>query len=165
MRIPYEDVIRTPNKAGFDARVSLDPTSPNVGAFADPMLPGRNLFEGTVRQVYNVASTSWGNSTACVYPNTWLRFRRVGNTFMRYSSTNGVNWLFDGQISPNPVFPDTVYYGLAACSVFNLKSVRAQIENYGDFGGCPGATIAISGQPGNATVAAGSPANLTVTAT
>src|SRR5206468_5172639 len=64
----------------------------------------------------------------------------------------------------NPAFPDTVYYGLAVCSVFNLKFCRAQIENYGDFGGYPGATIAISTQPADATVAAGSAASLTVTA-
>src|SRR5439155_3200977 len=39
-------------------------------------------------------------------------------------------------------------------------------DNYGDFGGYPGATIAITTQPvSSATVAAGSTSNLTVVAT
>ena len=63
------------------------------------------FFEGTMRSIYNTATVSWGNNTTCTYPETWLRFRRVGNTFLRYSSTNGANWLLDGQTSPSPVFP------------------------------------------------------------
>jgi hypothetical protein len=158
-RVPYFDVVRNPSKAGFDARASLSPFSPHVTAAVNPMWPGRNQPEGVVRTTWNIATGSWGNNPTynlAWYPNTWLRFRRVGNTFMRYSSTNGVNWLFDGQTSPNPALPETVYLGLAVCAVANNNPASAQFENYGPFAGYAGATIAITSQPTNFTVAAGS---------
>ena len=173
MRVPYLDLVRTPTKAGFNARISPDPSSPNVGCYADPMLPGRNFFEGTSRPNCWVATTSWGNSTPCNYPNAWLRFRRVGNTFMRYSSTNGVNWLFDGQVSSTPTgqpWPATIYVGLAAN--YNTgtgviqQSATSQIDGFGDFAGYPDAAITITTQPAAlSTNAAGTAATPTVVAT
>ena len=169
VRVPYQDVIRTPNKAGFDVRVSLDPAAPNVGAFVDPMLPGRNFFEAGVRPTYNAPTTSWGATPVAFYPNCWLRLRRVGNTFMYYNSTNGVNWAHQGQTSPVPAFPPTLYFGLAANCNVGVNTLQqlntAQFDNYGDFAGYPGATIAISSGPSNITVAAGSAATFTNLAT
>ncbi len=157
VKIPHLDVVRGPTKAGFDVRESLSPFSPHVLAAVNPMWPGRNFPEGGARPFYNTATTSWGSNPTynfSWYPNTWLRFRRAGNTFIRYSSTNGVNWNNDGQVSQ--IMPATLYFGLAVCSVANNNAARAQFEEYGEFAGYPGANIVISSQPTNFTVAAGS---------
>jgi uncharacterized repeat protein (TIGR01451 family) len=170
VRVPYQDLLRTPNKAGFAVRPSLDAFGPSVFAGVNPMLPGRNIYEGTVRQAYNVATTSWGAGTVCTYPNTWLRFRRVGNTFIRYSSSNGATWQCDGQTSPSPAFPETVYFGFAVCAnvgTANLQQmIRAEFDNYGDFGGYAGAEItSVAVSPLAPTVVAGNSTNLTATVT
>jgi len=169
VRIPYLDALRQTSKAGIDVRVTLDPASPSVYAGVNPQLPGRNFFEGTARHQFANASVSWGNNTAATYPNTWLRLRRVGNTFLRYSSTNGVNWLFDGQTSPTNVFPSTVYFGFAVCAAVGTGTVQqpetAQFDSYGDFPGYSGPALAITTQPANGTVIAGASTNLTVVAT
>lgn len=161
-RVSYMDTIRFVSKAGFDARISLDPFSPMVVASFNPgpMAEGsgtlRQFSEGNVRNAWNVGTVGWGNNARMFHPDVWLRLRRAGNTFLRYSSTNGVNWLFDGQTSPTTVFPPTIYVGLAVSAVRNLSAESAQFENYGEFGGYPGAAIAITAQPTNFTVSAGS---------
>jgi hypothetical protein len=164
VHIPYEDMVRVPNKAGFEARVSLDPASPNVGAFADPMPPGRNFIEGVVRPLYNVGSASFGANPRNFYPNVWLRFRRVGNTFMYYSSTNGVNWNHQGQTSPFPSFPPTIFVGLAAnCNVGQLtlqQYATSQYDQYGPFAYSLAVITNLTG-PSNITVSAGSAATFT----
>ena len=165
IRVPALDALRTPNKAGFAVRPSLDPFSPSVYAGVNPQLPGRNFTEGTFRNDYNTGTGSWGANPQLSYPNAWIRFRRVGNTFLRYSGTNGVDWVLDGQTSPNPAFPNTLFFGLAVCAnVGNntlQQGVRARFDNYGDFAGYPGATITITQQPANISVAAGSSATFT----
>jgi uncharacterized repeat protein (TIGR01451 family) len=166
-RAVYQDIVRAPGKAGFDVRSSLDPNAPHVLADVNPMWPARGLYEGTFRQVWGVAGTSWGAAgTPVRYPNGWLRLRRVGNTFIRYSSIDGVAWQNDGIVSPTPALPDTVYVGFAVCSVANGLPATAIFDSYGPFGGYSGATISITAQPvGSATVVAGNSTNLSVTAT
>ncbi|HTD68498.1 MAG TPA: hypothetical protein VK846_18405, partial [Candidatus Limnocylindria bacterium] len=169
VHIPYLDALRTPNKGGFNARVSLEAHSPMVGAYPNPQLPGRNFMEGGVRHNWNTGAGSWGNQPLLDFPNVWLRFRRAGNTFIRYSSTNGVNWSSDGQITPSPAFPGTIYLGLAVCANVGGGGVQqlitAQYDNYGDFPGYPGAAIAITGDPRSVTIAAGAATTLGVTNT
>ncbi|HKS36995.1 MAG TPA: PA14 domain-containing protein, partial [Verrucomicrobiae bacterium] len=167
MRVVHQDIVRAPSKAGFEVRTSLDPASPQVLAAVNPKWPARGLYEGTFRQAYNVGGSSWGaGGTAVRYPDGWLRFRRVANTFLRYSSVDGVSWQLDGQVSPTPALPSTVYFGLAVCAGANGTRDTAQFESYADFGGYPGATIAITTQPvSGATVNAGSSTNLSVAAT
>jgi len=169
VRVPHLDLLRTPNKGGFDARVSLDAFSPHVGTYANPMLPGRNFIEGGVRSVWNQATTSWGNQPVNSYPNVWLRFRRSGNTFIRYSSSNGVNWSCDGQTTPSIAFPETLYVGFAVSANVGGTTVQqlvtAQFDSYGDFPGYAGATINLVQNPANATVNAGASADLTSVAT
>ena len=169
MRVPYVDIVNASTKAALMARVSLDPTSPNVAVAANPMWPARDYFEGSRRSDYNVASTGWGTSTAgsAKYPNAWLRFRRVANTFSRYSSTNGVTWTLDGQTSL--ILPSTLYMGFAVCSVRNgvpPTPVLAKFDNYGEFAGYPGAVITLATQPAaSVTIAAGATAALSAGAT
>jgi hypothetical protein len=158
-RIPYADVVRSTSKVGFSVRPSLDPFSQQVLAAVNPMWPGRNFSEGTIRQIPNTASTSWGSSPTynfAWFPDAWLRLRRVGNTFLRYSSTNGVNWNFDGQVSPNPLLPQTVHLGLAVCAAGNNNAMSAQFESFGVFAGYPGATLTLATSPTNFNATAGS---------
>lgn len=167
VRVPAQNVVRIPSKAGLEARASLDPSSPHVLASPNPMHPGRNFFEGTTRPSYNAATVGWGSNNAIQtgYPDVWVRLRRVGSTFLRYSSTDGQNWRFDGQTT-QPAMPDTVYLGLAVCAVANNNPHTAQFASYGDFAGYPGATIAITTQPvSSATVNGGGSTNLSVVAT
>ena len=128
-KVPYMDTVRFTAKAGIDARLFLDPFSPGVFAGFDPgpMAEGsstgfRQYTEGTEKLTWGAGGTSWGNNQRLFPPNVWMRFRRAGNNFMRYSSTNGVNWVFDGQIQPFTLFDNqpTVYLGLAVCSARNL---------------------------------------------
>lgn len=171
VRVPYIDLYRTAQKAGFDARVTLDSTSPHVGAFVNPRLPARNFTEGTYRTNFATLTSSWGNgrANAAGYPDVWLRFRRVGNTFLRYASTNGVDWLSDGQVSPEIGFPETLYVGIAANANTGANVVQqpvtSQYEAFGPFAGYPGAVIAITSQPANQTINAGVAATLSVTNT
>lgn len=168
VRIPYMDAVRYTAKGGIDARMSLHPASPGAMAAFDPGPIGeqanglRQYTEGTAKLTFGAGGTSWGNNTRLFHPDVWLRFRRVGNTFMRYSSTNGVNWLFDGQTQPfiNYPAPSTVYLGLGVCSARNTQPESVQFENYGPFAGYSGALIAIGTQPTNITVAAGAAATI-----
>jgi len=156
-RLPYLDVVRGPTKAGFHVRRSLDPFDQMVSALLNPMWPGRDYPEGSRRDAPNIAAVSWGstpNYSLAWYPNAWLRLRRAGNTFMRYTSTDGVNWQYDGQTTL--ALPETIHLGLAVCSVANMNMANAQFESVGEFGGYPGAVIAIVSQPTNFTVNANS---------
>src|SRR6185503_1164354 len=177
VRIAYQDMVRVPAKAGFDARLSLDPASPHVGAYANPAAPGRDFIEGGARAVWNQATASWGNQRALFYPDVWLRFRRVGNTFIRYASTNGVQWNCDGQVQSTGagvLVPETLYVGLANnCNVGAVAGTAnsaqqyklSQFDNYGDFTGYAGAVITNLSGPSNITVNAGSAATFTNTST
>ncbi|HEY0548246.1 MAG TPA: hypothetical protein VGF13_01515, partial [Verrucomicrobiae bacterium] len=172
MRVINQDAFRFSQKCGLHARISLDAFSPMAGVFYDAPYPQLNKTEGTARIFWGGAGTSWGTNTAAAYPNAWLRFRRSGQTFLRYSSTNGVNWLCDGQFSPQlgaQVWPDTLYVGIGAnCNVGAggvQFGVRSQMDGFGNFAGYPSPVITITTQPAaNPSVAAGASATLTVVA-
>jgi hypothetical protein len=132
----------------------------NPGPMAEGSGTLRQFSEGNVRNTWGAATGGWGNNTRMSHPNVWLRLRRVGNTFIRYSSTDGVSWLFDGQTSPAPVFPPTLQVGLAVSAVRNLFAESAQFENFAPFAGYPGSIITINTQPTNITVTAGSAATI-----
>ncbi len=154
-RIPRMDSVRYSAKAGIHARRFLDPFSPHVGAFFDPGPIAeqgnvlRSFSEGTAKQTWGAAGTGWGTNTRLNPPDVWLRLRRTGNNFLRYYSTNGVNWILDGQIQPFQTIPpqDTMLVGLANCSARNLQASSAQFESFGNFAGYPGSQIIIDLQP------------------
>ncbi len=172
MRVINQDAFRFSQKAGLHARISLDAFSPMVGVYNDAPLPQLNKSEGTARIVWGGGGISWGTNTVAAYPNAWLRFRRSGQTFLRYSSTNGVNWLCDGQFSPQSggqAWPDTLYVGIGAnCNVGGGApqfGVRSQLDGFGNFAGYSSPVITITTQPAaNPSVAAGASATLTVVA-
>lgn len=169
-RIPYMDIVRAPSKAGFDVRDSLAPQAIQVLAAVNPRSPGRNRAEGTVRQAYNIAAVAWGNGTdqilvgARSYPDVWLRFTRTGNIFTRYLSTNGVDWTFDGQVTV-PLMPQTVYFGLAVCSVANGEPIKAVFENYQEFTPTASTITLVTDVPATLSVNAGSAATIPLHAT
>ena len=166
MHIPYMDIVAGASKAGLMVRPSLEPTSPMMTAAVNPLWPGRNYYEGSRRDFYNIAATSWGTTTAASFTNAWLRFRRVANTFSRYSSTNGVDWRLDGQTSL--IMPSTMYFGLAVCSVRNSMPptpINVVIDSLSDFPGYSSGTITLISQPVSVTVAAGGNASFGCAAT
>ena len=67
------------------------------------------------------------------YPNTWLRLRREGGTFIAYTSDDGAVWMeFARQ---KFVLPQTIYFGVAVTShnaaarttaVVHLQTARLQ---------------------------------------
>ncbi|MFM1770732.1 MAG: hypothetical protein RJA22_3261, partial [Verrucomicrobiota bacterium] len=166
VRVTHLDLMRGATKAGLEVRTSLDPFSPQVLAAANPQLPvGRNYIEGSYEASYNVNGTAWGATLPISYPNVWIRLRRVGDTFLRYSATNGLNWQLDGQISLTGAFPDQVLLGLAVCAANNGSLATAYFENYGAVSAYPGATLNLVQQPASLTTNAPASAILTALAT
>lgn len=157
MQVPRQDVVRAPSKAALVMREVLDPPSRMVFMEVNPVYPGRNYISTGKRDTYGASANAWtlNNSLGCTYPNTWMRFRRVGNTFYAYIGTNGVNWTLCGQTTA--VYPPTVYLGVGACAVANAAGTyqRVTIQNYTDFSGYPAATLALLAGPTNITVNAG----------
>jgi hypothetical protein len=174
MRVINQDAFRFSQKCGLHARISLDAFSPMAGVYYDAPYPQLNKTEGTGRIFWGGGGISWGTNTGAFYPNAWLRLRRSGQTFLRYSSTNGVNWLCDGQFSPQlgaQAWPNTLYVGIGAnCNVGGGAvqfGVRSQMDGFGNFAGYtnPVPVITITTQPAaNPSVAAGASATLTVVA-
>ena len=119
------DTVRFVSKAAILARPALEAFGPMVmaGFNPGPMAEGsgtlRQFTEGNVRQFWNVGAAGYGANTRLFPPDVWVRLRRSGNTFLRYSSANGVNWAFDGQVSMTTPFPGTLYVGLAVCAARN----------------------------------------------
>jgi uncharacterized repeat protein (TIGR01451 family) len=163
VQVPFLDLVRTNTKAGLEARGSLDPFAAHVLQAATPRFPSRNLSEGLVRSFFNTPTFGWGNtvSHSVGFPSVWLRLRRAGNTFLRYSSANGTSWSLDG-LTVQPFMPDTLYVGLAVTAGAQGNYATAQFENFGDFAGYAGATIAVTQQPANTNISAGVSATLVV---
>jgi hypothetical protein len=91
------------------------------------------------RGTSSVAEGDWrvpwpGNS----YPNVWMRLKRAGNTFTLYGGSNGHDWIQVGDsFAPSPVYPSTVYVGLATTSMSEMHEVppvNIEYRNFGDIG-------------------------------
>ena len=165
MQVPWQTVTRSPSKGAIVLRELLDPPSRMLFLEVNPVYPGRCYFSTGKRDTYGASANSWNLSTpGASYTNAWMRFRRVGNTFTAYSSTNGLDWLLFGQTTA--VYPPTVYLGVGACAVANASGTfqKVVIQNYGDFVGYPAATVALLSDPTNVTVNAGSTATFYVSA-
>ena len=142
-------------KAGIMARESLEPGSRNCDVYVTPAWPGLNRYEAGLRSVrygttggYGLASnggdpTNQGNRAAD-HPNSWMRLRRVGDTFTAYTSADGSNWVANSQTS---LVLSNVYLGLMVCahsttySGTNFYSSTADFRNFGTTPGYGGAVI------------------------
>jgi glucose/arabinose dehydrogenase/mono/diheme cytochrome c family protein len=108
-------------KAGLMARESLAANARHVYALVFPSNASRNNNVGGYEFQYR--TTTGGTSTAIYpaapqprvnYPNTYLRLRREGNTFISYWSHSGIEWT---EFARHTIaLPQTVYFGLAVTS-------------------------------------------------
>ena len=128
------------SKAGLMARESLAAGSRHVFALAFPSNAARNNNDGGYE--FQSRATTGGASSAIYpaapqprvgYPNTWLRLRREGDTFIAYASADGAMWTeFARQTL---ALPQTIHFGVAVTShnvasrttaVVHLQSTRLQ---------------------------------------
>ncbi|MES2439015.1 MAG: Ig-like domain-containing protein [Verrucomicrobiota bacterium] len=119
-------------KIGLMARESLAANSRHAYAMVFPGNAARNNNVGGYE--YQYRTTTGGPSAAIYpavpqptvnYPNTWLRMKRQADTFIGYSSVDGVLWSEFARLSLD--LPDTIYFGLAATSHNNAALTTAKV--------------------------------------
>lgn len=143
-------------KAGLMVRESTSADSRNLHAVVMPAPPARNIYETGTRSVTAGATAGWGvagggnGNLPANHPNSWIRLRRVGHTFSAYVSSNGVDWVQNG--NSVQVYPETVLVGLAATAHINDGRLNhALFQNYSDTA-YPGATVTITQNPADTSI-------------
>jgi hypothetical protein len=107
------------------ARDSLAANARNVFAFATPAANGYRLQTRAATAGTTSLSGFGGNIT---YPNTWLRLRRVGNTFTAYRGTTGTTWTQFA--TTTQALPSTLYVGMAATSHNTSVTTTARFRGF-----------------------------------
>jgi hypothetical protein len=110
-------------KAGLMARETLDAGGRFAGVFATPAMNGL-FFE--MRDPASSSARMSGN-LAANYPNTWLRLKRSGNTFIGFGSYDGRTWMQLGSVSIS--MASLVYFGYAVSSHNGTQSTVAQFRD------------------------------------
>src|SRR4029434_9851790 len=108
-------------KAGILARESLDPGSRTIDNYVMPAWPGLNRYEAGLRPTPYANTAGWGvagdpsnqGNVAANHPSSWMRLRRVGDTFASYTSADGSNWTINALTTQ--VFSNNLYLGLMMC--------------------------------------------------
>jgi regulation of enolase protein 1 (concanavalin A-like superfamily) len=115
-------------KAGILARASLTTGASYVGVLLTPSDRGARL---QVRRTEGgITEASGSGSAPAVFPNEWLRLKRVGDVFTSYRSKDGVTWTaFKGA---TVTLPQTLYLGLAATSHNTAATTTAQFRDFGN---------------------------------
>lgn len=78
------------------------------------------------------------NSLPSVYPNIWVRLKRVGNTILSYIGVDGVNWNFYRSQTFSPDLPSVVYVGpflgswVDQIGAVNAQEFEARVRSYSD---------------------------------
>jgi hypothetical protein len=114
-------------KAGLMARASLAGNAANALSLATP---GANGAAFSYRATTGGTSVKTAAGGAVVYPNVWLRLRRVGNTFVGYRSSDGVSWVQTGSATIAGM-PATMYVGLAVTSHNTSALATAKFRQFG----------------------------------
>jgi glucose/arabinose dehydrogenase/mono/diheme cytochrome c family protein/regulation of enolase protein 1 (concanavalin A-like superfamily) len=105
-------------KTGLMVRESLAADARHVMALVFPSNAARNNNDGGYEFQYR--ATTGGGATALYppqpqprvnFPDTWLRMKREGDTFIAFSSSDGFTWREYSRTTL--VFPEQVYFGLA----------------------------------------------------
>lgn len=105
-------------KTGLMVRESLAANAKHVMALVFPSNAARNNNVGGYEFQYR--ATTGGNATALYpalpqptvnYPETWLRMKREGDTFIAYNSSDGFTWTEYQRTTLD--MPDQIYFGLA----------------------------------------------------
>jgi hypothetical protein len=142
VRVEQMDVPSQWCKAGLMARETTDESvTADLGCRAismnayPPPPAGGNTFILVRREQADTPTADDILGTTPAYPNAWMRLRRLGNTLIGYTGTNGVNWDVqgvrdtatwpDGPLSPN------LLLGIAVASANNTKTVTAQLREFG----------------------------------
>jgi hypothetical protein len=119
-------------KAGLMARESLAANSRHVYAMLFPSNAARNNNTGGYEFQYR--ATTGGASAAIYpaapqpmgsYPNSWLRLKRSGNTFIAYWSPEGAVWTEFARTTMN--LPQTLYFGLAVTAHTTTATTTAKL--------------------------------------
>ncbi len=138
VRLVSQTKVDNYSKFGLMVREDLTSFSRNWNYVGDPLsadnVPsndnsgtGANRLETNRRDTSAGSSAAWADSPTVpntstsyvpVYPNQWIRLARVGENFLAYQSTNGVNWDLISEESPTNTgaatpFPAQTYVGLA----------------------------------------------------
>jgi glucose/arabinose dehydrogenase len=105
-------------KTGLMVRESLAANARHVMALVFPSNAARNNNDGGYEFQYR--ATTGGGATALYppqpqprvnYPDTWLRMKREGDSFIAFSSSDGFTWREYSRTTL--VFPEQIYFGLA----------------------------------------------------
>ena len=147
-------------------REDMTPGSRNL--FMGTYLPANNTWVSTIRPAPN-ATTIINKGTPLpsrgagfAFPNAWVRFSRVGQTFTAYYSTNNLDWTQYGtNVTASPSYPDTLMVGMASTSISTNTAGTFQYADFTEFS-LAGGSISITNQPTNTTVLAYRPVTLTV---
>ncbi len=111
-------------KAGLMARDGLTAGGRHVSALATKSSSYRFL-----RRTAAGGTTAATSVSAVSPPNTWVRLRRVGNTFTTFYGTNGSTWTQMGSVTVS--LPSTINLGMAATPDVAGASATAQFRNFG----------------------------------
>jgi glucose/arabinose dehydrogenase/mono/diheme cytochrome c family protein/regulation of enolase protein 1 (concanavalin A-like superfamily) len=118
--VRIESVIQSDlyTKTGLMVRDSLAANARHVMALVFPSNAARNNNDGGYEFQYR--ATTGGGATALYpadpqprvnFPDTWLRMKREGDTFIAFCSSDGFNWAEYSRTTLD--LPDTLYFGLA----------------------------------------------------
>jgi hypothetical protein len=112
-------------KGGLMARTSTAANSANV--YAHTASNGYRISRrATAGATTNIVSANVMNT----YPNTWVRLRRVGDTFTAFRSTDGVTWVTIGSYTQS--MPTTLLVGMATTAQSSTQTTSVQYRNVGD---------------------------------
>src|SRR5439155_18960251 len=103
MRVARLDATDRLSKAALVAREDLSAGSRNVNVLVTPSAVAAadgsgvvtNVIEADFRASTNGTSAEWtggARQSGVPYPNAWIRLVRLGDTFMSYYVTNGIDW-------------------------------------------------------------------------
>lgn len=119
-------------KVGLMARESLAAGSRHIFAVVFPSNAARNNNNGGYEFQYRTATN--GISAAIYptvpqptvnFPNTWLRMKRTGDTFIAYWSVDGVWWTEYARLTL--ALPQTIYFGVAATAHTATAQTTAKV--------------------------------------
>ncbi|HMJ66045.1 MAG TPA: hypothetical protein VK615_11910, partial [Candidatus Binatia bacterium] len=136
-------------KGGLMARVTLDGNSPTIQAYTTPPSATTAEYETGLRSTFGGGTGGWEPSRPSLpRPNTWVRLRRVGSTFVSYYGSDGANWtLLSGPLSI-PAAPPALFVGLMTTSHNTSQSTTAEYRSYSSFS-YPGCAVSITQNPQN----------------
>jgi len=128
-------------KAGLMAREDLTPESRHIYFQIFPNnSPGnknnggfeyqyRQVTGGEMKAIYPVRFEGTPDFPV-TFPNTWIRFKRIGNKFTGYSGTDGKSWKEYATFTLD--LPEKVYLGAAVTSHKTTEFTTAKFRNIGN---------------------------------